>query len=245
MVECQKKEENYLPLICLVFSRFKPNYILKPVKHKRIWNSEVPEPVILYLLVFSGMKGRTKRISLPNPHNASHQSISSGCFFLLLFIPSCLCLTLFCTIHFRTEGSSLILVKLSSLRFQNRIPEEPLGAKPSKEAEMQKILRSTTCLKPCMHVIICWFGSIICFPLLQGIPGAPGIKTYSTEVFGDEEADDEDGCEKFKDSHSIFTKLEFIQQNDHMGGTWTRLKKKKKKAEVMQGYCLHGFEGNK
>lgn len=55
--------------------------------------------------------------------------------------------------------------------------------------------------------------------MLQGIPGAPGIKTYSTEVFGDEEADDEDGCEKFKDSHSIFTKLEFIQQNDHMGGT--------------------------
>ncbi|KAL9362421.1 hypothetical protein Peur_045206 [Populus x canadensis] len=55
--------------------------------------------------------------------------------------------------------------------------------------------------------------------LWQGIPGAPGIKTYSTEVFGDEEADDEDGCEKFKDSHSIFTKLEFIQQNDHMGGT--------------------------
>jgi hypothetical protein len=51
--------------------------------------------------------------------------------------------------------------------------------------------------------------------LLQGIPGAPGMKMYSTEVFGDE-ADDEDGCGKFKDSHSVLTKLELIQQNDHM-----------------------------
>ena len=129
--------------------------------------------------------------------------------FFTLFIPSCLCLTLFCTIHFRTEDSSLILVKLSSLGFENRIPAEPCVPKPSKEAEMEKILRSTTCLKLCMYVIMCWSGSITCFPLLQSIPGAPGMTMYSTEVFGDEESDDEDGSGKFKDSHSVLTKWSY------------------------------------
>ncbi|KAJ6355655.1 hypothetical protein OIU77_006107 [Salix suchowensis] len=58
---------------------------------------------------------------------------------------------------------------------KNRIPGEPFVPKPSKEAEMEKIMRS-----------------------MEGMPGAPGMKMYSREElmgmnnFGNEDAEDED-----------------------------------------------------
>lgn len=57
---------------------------------------------------------------------------------------------------------------------KNRVPGEPFVAKSSKEAEMEKLMRS-----------------------MQGMPGAPGMQMYSREdlmnqKFGDEDADDDD-----------------------------------------------------
>uniref|UniRef100_A0A6N2NJ28 Saposin B-type domain-containing protein n=2 Tax=Salix viminalis TaxID=40686 RepID=A0A6N2NJ28_SALVM len=58
---------------------------------------------------------------------------------------------------------------------KNRMPGEPFVPKPSKEAEMEKIMRS-----------------------MEGMPGAPGMKMYSREElmgmnnFGNEDAEDED-----------------------------------------------------
>lgn len=57
---------------------------------------------------------------------------------------------------------------------KNRAPGEPFVVKSSKEAEMEKLLRS-----------------------MQGMPGAPGMQMYSREdlinqKFGDEDADDDD-----------------------------------------------------
>ncbi|XP_077211423.1 uncharacterized protein LOC143846755 [Tasmannia lanceolata] len=57
---------------------------------------------------------------------------------------------------------------------KNRIPGEPFIPKSSKDAEMEKILKS-----------------------MEGIPGAPGMKMYSREDlmnqnFGDEDADEDD-----------------------------------------------------
>ncbi|RWW03378.1 hypothetical protein GW17_00033462, partial [Ensete ventricosum] len=56
----------------------------------------------------------------------------------------------------------------------DRLPGDPFLAKPSKEAEMEKMLRS-----------------------MEGIPGAPSMKMYSREDlmknnFGDEQSDDDD-----------------------------------------------------
>lgn len=58
---------------------------------------------------------------------------------------------------------------------KNRVPGEPFVAKPSKEAEMEKLMRS-----------------------MQNMPGAPGMQMYSREdlmnqKFGDEDADDDEG----------------------------------------------------
>ncbi|RZR80748.1 hypothetical protein BHM03_00006823, partial [Ensete ventricosum] len=58
--------------------------------------------------------------------------------------------------------------------FNDRLPGDPFLAKPSKEAEMEKMLRS-----------------------MEGIPGAPSMKMYSREDlmknnFGDEQSDDDD-----------------------------------------------------
>ncbi|KAG5595594.1 hypothetical protein H5410_036826 [Solanum commersonii] len=58
---------------------------------------------------------------------------------------------------------------------KNRVPGEPFVAKSSKEAEMEKLMRS-----------------------MQGIPGAPGMQMYSREdlmnqKFGDDDDDDEGG----------------------------------------------------
>ncbi|KAK4342463.1 hypothetical protein RND71_038279 [Anisodus tanguticus] len=60
---------------------------------------------------------------------------------------------------------------------KNRAPGEPFVAKSSKEAEMEKLMRS-----------------------MQGMPGAPGMQMYSREdlmnqKFGDEDADDYDDDE--------------------------------------------------
>lgn len=58
---------------------------------------------------------------------------------------------------------------------KDRIPGEPFEAKPTKEAEMEKMMRS-----------------------MQGLPGAPGMKMYSREELmnsqnlGDEDADEDD-----------------------------------------------------
>ncbi|KAJ8464863.1 hypothetical protein OPV22_027415 [Ensete ventricosum] len=57
---------------------------------------------------------------------------------------------------------------------KDRLPGDPFLAKPSKEAEMEKMLRS-----------------------MEGIPGAPSMKMYSREDlmknnFGDEQSDDDD-----------------------------------------------------
>ncbi|PKA55920.1 hypothetical protein AXF42_Ash014592 [Apostasia shenzhenica] len=62
---------------------------------------------------------------------------------------------------------------------EGRIPGEAFVAKPTKDAEMEKILRS-----------------------MEGMPGAPGMKMYSREDlmnnnFGDEDEDDDDEDDEF------------------------------------------------
>lgn len=59
-------------------------------------------------------------------------------------------------------------------KLENRVPGEPFVAKSSKEAEMEKLMRS-----------------------MQNMPGAPGMQMYSREdlmnqKFGDEDADDDE-----------------------------------------------------
>ncbi|XP_018676500.2 uncharacterized protein LOC103975445 [Musa acuminata AAA Group] len=61
---------------------------------------------------------------------------------------------------------------------KDRLPGDPFLAKPSKDAEMEKILRS-----------------------MEGMPGAPSMKMYSREDlmknnFGDEQSDDDDDEEE-------------------------------------------------
>ncbi|KAJ8452138.1 hypothetical protein Cgig2_016719 [Carnegiea gigantea] len=64
---------------------------------------------------------------------------------------------------------------------KDRVPGEPFEPKPTKEAEMEKIMRS-----------------------MEGLPGAPGMKMYSREQlmnmqnFGDEDADEDEDDEEGK-----------------------------------------------
>ncbi|KAG1335370.1 hypothetical protein COCNU_03G014890 [Cocos nucifera] len=76
-------------------------------------------------------------------------------------------------------------------KLEDRIPGEPFLAKPSKDAEMEKILRS-----------------------MEGMPGAPSTKMYSREElmnvknFGDVEADEEED-----DDDGFPTKLGKVLKN--------------------------------
>ncbi|XP_010915325.1 uncharacterized protein [Elaeis guineensis] len=77
---------------------------------------------------------------------------------------------------------------------KDRIPGEPFLPKPSKDAEMEKILRS-----------------------MEGMPGAPSMKMYSREElmnmnnFGDVEADEEEE----DDDDGFPTKLGKVLKNTH------------------------------
>ncbi|KAM0845854.1 hypothetical protein ACQ4PT_056089 [Festuca glaucescens] len=71
---------------------------------------------------------------------------------------------------------------------KDRIPGEPFAAKPSKDAEMEKIMRS-----------------------MEGIPGAPNMKMYSRDDlmknnFGADEGDDDDEDDDDEDEGDSFPK---------------------------------------
>jgi hypothetical protein len=86
---------------------------------------------------------------------------------------------------------------------QGRTPGEPFVPKSSKEAEMEKMMRSMEviiyhCLMP-RAFVICWIWPISCFFVLQGMPGAPGMKMYSRDdlmnmnnLGGDDDEEDDD-----------------------------------------------------
>lgn len=74
--------------------------------------------------------------------------------------------------------------------------------KSAKEAEMEKLMKSMEviiyyCLRA-YAFFICWIWPLFCFSVLQGMPGAPGMKMYSRDDlmnmknFGDGGDDDED-----------------------------------------------------
>lgn len=86
---------------------------------------------------------------------------------------------------------------------QDRTPGEPFVPKSSKEAEMEKIMKSMEVINyHCLRqsaLFICCIWLIFCFSVLQGMPGAPGMKMYSRDDLmnmnnfgGDDEEDDDD-----------------------------------------------------
>ncbi|XP_027359064.1 nucleophosmin [Abrus precatorius] len=92
---------------------------------------------------------------------------------------------------------------------KDRTPGEPFVAKSSKEAEMEKLLKS-----------------------MEGMPGAPGMKMYSRDDlmnmknFGDEDADDEDE-EDDDDEASFPSKLGKVLRAEESGKKdWKQMIKK-------------------
>lgn len=88
---------------------------------------------------------------------------------------------------------------------QNRTPGEAFVAKPAKEAEMEKIMKSMEVITLSFHTAFCTnsylrlnLGLNSALLFFQGMPGAPGMKMYSRDDlmnmknFGDEDADDDD-----------------------------------------------------
>ncbi|CAN8230076.1 unnamed protein product [Cochlearia groenlandica] len=107
---------------------------------------------------------------------------------------------------------------------KDRVPGEPFVAKPSKDAEMDKILRS-----------------------MQGMPGAPGMKVYSRddiekyknnpEGMGNEDEDDdedEDEDEKFPKNLG-----KVLKEENSKNGEWkkTITKEIKKKSEALKRHA--------
>ncbi|CAK7352682.1 unnamed protein product [Dovyalis caffra] len=84
---------------------------------------------------------------------------------------------------------------------KNRMPGEPFLPKPSKEVEMEKIMRS-----------------------MEGMPGAPGMKMYSREElmgmnnFGNDDADDEDDEDEDEKFPSNMGKA--LRETQHIKGGW-------------------------
>lgn len=82
---------------------------------------------------------------------------------------------------------------------KNRMPGEPFVPKPSKEVEMEKIMRS-----------------------MEGMPGAPGMKMYSREDlmgmnnFGNEDAEDEDD----EDEQFPSNMGKVLREKQDMKGDW-------------------------
>lgn len=85
---------------------------------------------------------------------------------------------------------------------QDRTPGEPFVPKPAKEAEMEKILKSmevnNAFISQNFVLLMLNFGLSSSLNILQGMPGAPGMKMYSRDDlmnmknFGNEDADDDD-----------------------------------------------------
>ncbi|KAJ0251668.1 Saposin B-type domain-containing protein [Hirschfeldia incana] len=108
---------------------------------------------------------------------------------------------------------------------KDRVPGEPFVAKPSKDAEMDKIMRS-----------------------MQGMPGAPGMKVYSREdiekykdnpgKFGNEDEDDDDDEDEEEDDK--FPKnLGKVLKESSKKEEWkkTITKELKKKGEVLKRHA--------
>ncbi|CAF2147972.1 hypothetical protein HID58_000738 [Brassica napus] len=104
---------------------------------------------------------------------------------------------------------------------KDRVPGEPFVAKPSKDAEMDKIMRS-----------------------MQGMPGAPGMKVYSREdiekykdnpgKFGNEDEDDSDEEEDEKFPKNLGKVLKEKESSKKEEWKKTITKELKKKGEVLK-----------